>query len=380
MKRLLPYIATIPLVLMALTPPWNLKLDCTINGLWYLWATFIAGFLSFFYLYTKTSNWLKLLIIWGFISCFISKAPYMSFVMFWSVIACVYYYLLCRSLTDWSVVNKAIQSIFFVVSLLIILQSFGLDTLCNFNQKTPITLGTIGNKMMLSSFVCILGAFLIKKPLYWLPLGLIAVISGSAGAVLSVSCAFGVWLWFKARKLAYVAIIAVLLFSGYFAYTHNDLTVFNGPGRLPVWKRTVEKIIEHPQGYGIGTYKILFPLMSQDLPSTRGANDEGWKYENTQGKGLAWRRAHNSWLQFPFELGIPGFILLMGFIFSIVKNVLNDKNYTKFAGLILIGVNMLTAFPDRFAPSVLIMIAYLAYCGGTNAEKDTDSTYTYCTD
>lgn len=371
MKKLIPIIALIPLVLLALTPPWSFKLDCTISGLLYLWVVFIAGFLTFLFLYFKVSAWLKLLLIWCFISCFISKAPYMSFVMFWSVIACAYYYLLCKQIIDFVPVKKVIQAIFFLVSLLIIMQSFGLDTLLNFNQKTPVILGTIGNPMILGSFICILAPFLIFNPINWIPLILIALISRSSGAVLSIAAGLGVVLWSKAKKLCVGLVIALLGLSVIFAWFTGDFSKGTlNAGRFPVWKRTIELTLKHPQGYGIGCYKLLFPLMSQDLEASQGAGDAIWEYENTRGKGLAWRRAHNSWLQFPFEMGIPGFILLLGWIITILLTVIKNKEYVKLAGLVIIGTNLMVHFPDRFAPAVPVMIMFLAYASQHDERKN----------
>ena len=179
MKKLIPFAAIVPLVLLALTPPLDFQLDCRINSTLWLWATFASGFGAFFFLYQKVSNWLKLFVVWCFISCFISKAPYMSFTMYWSVIFCAYYYALCTKIEDFTIVKKVVQSIFFFVCILMILQAFGMDTLVNFNHKTPVIIGTIGNRMMTSSFACTLAPFIIFNPLNWIALALISIMTWS---------------------------------------------------------------------------------------------------------------------------------------------------------------------------------------------------------
>lgn len=363
-KKITPYIALIPLTLLALTPPWMLKLDCEINGLTYLWTVFISGFLAFMFLYFKVNTWLKLLVLWLFVNCFISRAPYMSFAMYWSVIACVYYYVLCRQIEDFTPVKKVIQSVFFLMAFLIIMQRLGLDTLLNFNDKTPVILGTIGNYMILGSFICVLMPFVMRVSwLNWIPMALIAFISGSTGAVLSVCAGLSVILWYRAKRLCIGLIIALLCIIGVFAYKTGDFNASTlKAGRFPVWKRTVELIAKCPQGHGIGTYKLIFPTMSQDLESSKGARNVEWEYENTKGHGLAWRRAHNSWLQFPFEIGILGFLLFLGWIMSVVIKVIKNKEHLKLAGLVILGTNLLVHFPDRFAPAVPIMIMFMAFC------------------
>ena len=189
------------MTILALTPPWSFNLNCSVNGLGWLWAVFISGFLAFLFLYQKVSIWLRLLVVWCFISCFFSRAPYISFTMYWTVIICAYFYALCTKIEDYTPVKKAIQAIFFFVATLIVMQSFGLDKLLNFNQASPVILGTIGNQMILSSFVCILAPFLIISPLNWIALIAIAFISHSSGAVLSIGAGLCVYGWARFRRL-----------------------------------------------------------------------------------------------------------------------------------------------------------------------------------
>lgn len=358
MRKYLGYILSVPLVLLALTPPWNISVTCDFNGLPFLWSTFLAGFLVAALFYIRVNVCLKLFVLWCFIGCFTSKAPYMSFAAFFSVIACVYYYVACRFITDWRPVFKAVQAIFLLICLLIVLQSFGLDTLLNFNMKDPCVLGTIGNKMVLGSFACVLAPFVIYAPVNWAALCLIAFISMSSGAVLSLFAGFAYWYCSKIKRFSFGIAVAAIYAVCMFAFSTGDLKVFTGPGRGPVWARTASLAIHHPQGHGIATYKLLFPLYSQDLEASH-ANHK-WTYENTKGDGLAWRRTHNCWLQVLFETGIPGFLLLLGFVLSIVRKSYKDPR--KLTGLIIIGVDMLTHFPTRMMQSVPLIIMYLAWC------------------
>jgi O-antigen ligase len=280
--------------------------------------------------------------------------------MYWSVIACAYYYVLCRKITDFTPVKKVIQAVFFFVTLLIIMQCFGLDTLLNFNQKDTCVLGTIGNKMVLGSFVCVLAPFLVFNRLNLAVLVLIALISGSTGTMLAVFAGLGYLLWVK-TKWGKAVCLFLIICATLMALKQGDIYQFNRYGRLPVWKRTVELVAKHPQGYGVATYRLLFPIMSQDIAPCQGADMAEWEYDNTTGKGLAWRRAHNSFVQLPFEVGIPGMILFSGFLISVIWKI---RNPLVWAGIIVVGVNMLTAFPERMTQSVLILIMFLAMCKG----------------
>lgn len=262
MKKLIPYLALIPLVIMALTPPLEFALDCTINSTFWLWMTFLSGFLTFLLLYQKVSVWLKLLVIWCFISSFFSKAPYMSFTMMWSVIVCAYYYLLCTKIEDWEPVKKCIQAIAFFIVLLFIMQLFGKDTLVNFNHKTPVIFGIIGNRMIASTFMCVLAPFLLFNPLNWAVLIIISFITWSSGAVVSMLSGLSVYSWLKYKRLRAFIVITALIASILFAYNTGDFSKSTvRAGRIPIYKKGIELAIKRPIGYGIGTWKILFSYM-----------------------------------------------------------------------------------------------------------------------
>lgn len=272
----------------------------------------------------------------------------MSFTMYWSLIACAYYYVLCKQIEDFTSVKKAIQAIFFFIALLVIMQFFKLDTLLNFNTKTLQVIGTIGNPMISSSFMCILAPFLILTPLNWLPLFIMAFMTLSSGGVLSITTGFGVYSWFRFKRLRIVIIILAIIIPVILAYkTSKFIPAVIRAGRLPVYIDTIKLSLKHPQGYGIGTYKVLFPVLC----------NEKIKFE--QHNGARWLETHNDWLQILFETGFPGFVLFFGWIISILKQV---KDPMKLAGLVILCVNMGIHFPTRMCMSVLIILMFLAYC------------------
>ena len=351
------YLALIPMVFLAITPPLDLALDCTINSTFWLWMTLASGFFAFLFLYQKVSVWLKLFVIWCFASCFISKAPFMSFTMYWSLIVCAYYYSLCKQVEDFTLVKKAIQSIFFFVTLMIIMQIFGFDTLLNFKEKTPDVLhgvmtpivGIIGNRMIASSFVCVLAPFLIFTPLNWVVLIILAVVSWSSGALLSIGAGLAVWSW-QFKKLRLGIVLLAIFIPVIFAWKTGDFSKdVMRAGRLPVYLDTLKLSLKHPQGFGIGTYKIVYPVI-------------GSKEVRAQQPGRAWRTTHNDWLQILFEVGFPGFILFTGWLISILLTVIRSKNYLKLAGLAIIATNMAIHFPGRMIQSAFIILMFLGYC------------------
>jgi O-antigen ligase len=351
-NKIITYITLIPLLILALTPPWDFKLDCSVNSLIWLWAVLLSGFLAFLFIYQKVNVWLKLLVIWCFISCFLSRAPFISFTMYWSVIVSAYYYALCKRIEDYTPVYKTIQAIFYLTTLLVIMQLFGKDTLLNFNSKSvdPAVLGIIGNQMIASSFFCTLAPFLIVNPLNWLPLSIVCLISHSSGAVLALGMGGAILLWFKFKR-ARIAIVALMIaLPIVFALVTGDVATFAGKaGRRQVWIKTFELSVKKPFGYGIGTYKILFPVLC------------GNEIKKQQ-PGREWNTAHNTFLQLLFETGFIGIILLAGWVVSIILNVLKHKNYLKLAGLAILTGTMMTQFPDRTIQCVFIILMFIAYC------------------
>jgi len=289
----------------------------------------------------------------------------MSFTMFWSVIACAYYYLLCKQIEDFTPVKKAIQTIFFFTILLFITQGFGKDTLLNFNQKTPVIVGLIGNRMISSSFICILAPFLISNPLNWIALFIISFITWSSGAVLAIGAGFSIYAWNKFKRFRVLIVVLAILAPVLLALHKGTFYEFNKSGRGPAWARCIKLSLGHPQGYGVGTFKLIFPVLSNDLISTLGHNPsphiDNWEYENTKGRGLRWGQAHNAYLQILFETGFLGLGLFMAWMISIVLKIVRNKEYLKLAGLVIVATNAMTAFPDRMPQTALILMMLFAW-------------------
>ena len=285
----------------------------------------------------------------------------MSFTMFWSLITCAYFYVLCRQIEDWSFVKKTVQALFLFIILMTIMQVFGKDTLLNFGSKSVRIFGIIGNPMIASSFTCIIAPFLLFSPLNWIALALASFLSGSSGAVLSVSAGVGAYVWMKFKKLRIKMVLLAILIPLIFAWKAGDFsTVAFRAGRLPVYKKTVELSLKRPLGYGIGTFKLLFQVYCGD------------EIQGELPKGRAWLITHNDWLQIFFETGFVGFILLIGWCISLLRRV---KDPIKFAGLVILGTNMMIHFPTRLVQGALIIIMFVAYCskGELNAKTNRGS-------
>lgn len=243
------------------------------------------------------------------------------------------------------------QALFFLICALLTLQLFGRDTLLNFNMASPAVLGTIGNRMIFSSFVCVLAPFLIITPLNWIPLAISAFISSSSGAWLALAMGGATMLWLKVKRARIALVVLIFVIPILYAYKTGDIYQFTRAGRGPMWVDATKLMLKQPLGYGIGTFKVLYPIMAD-------------KKVKIQQPGREWNTAHNDFLQIPWEIGIPGTLLLCGWILSILRKL---RDPIKLSGLAILTGTMTVHFPSRLCQTVLIILMYLAYCERTAA-------------
>ena len=88
--------------------------------------------------------------------------------------------------------------------------------------------------------------------------------------------------------------------------THDYNWVGNAEGgRMSVWKRGIGYMVQHPiTGVGAGA----FPVAEGTISSLAAAQEYG--------QGLKWSAAHNSFVQVGAELGFPGLIVFLAFLFT----------------------------------------------------------------
>jgi len=356
-KRAVGYFIATAVAILALAPPEKIRLWCTVNSTVWRWSSLMAGFLAFMFVFTRANIWIKLIVVYAYINCFLSRAPYLSFTIYLSVIVCAYLYLLCFSM-EWEPIFNTIQSLFMLSFLLIIMQALKKDTLLNFGRDEAVVFGSIFNSMLLASYItCLTPFLLIRNKLYIVPVLIIAVMSRSSGMVLSLAAGVIFYSFFKIRnKIAYIAVVMVLIL-GMLTYAYHDKQFdkfFKGrAARWPVWVKTVQLVNENPySGWGIGTYKILFPVLSGQM-----IEESGEKH--------TWMRAHNDWVQFPFELGYVGFAFVLGLVGYLMwlfkRAIKTEPIILSMTGLVIYGSNMMVHFPGRLTQSVLILLCFLAY-------------------
>lgn len=365
--RIITFAILIPAIILAILPSIPYSIPITINSnLWY-WLVLASGFLAFLFIYSNARFLIKALVVYCFINCFFSRAPFLSFTAYLSLIVCAYYYLLALRIKKWNYIFNAMQCIFWLTILFTFVQAIGKDTMMNFGRDEPVFFGTIANNMRSSSMVVIVGLFLIcKNILYIIPMLLFAWMTKSSGAMVSIIPGSLIYLLFTSKVEVYKkAVITFVIFSiGCAFILQNNFYSKITYGRLPVWKKTVELTREHPlEGWGIGTYKVIVPALTN--PQISGGYANPWVFENTKGDWLAWRQAHNCWLQFLFEGGLIGLGLLLLLFFQYMRGFLQSPRTSQMiiavSALLMLAGNMCIHFPTRLTQAVLIILLFLAY-------------------
>lgn len=121
--------------------------------------------------------------------------------------------------------------------------------------------------------------------------------------------------------------------------------------RIKTWKQSLSMIGDNPiTGVGSGSWKINIPKYG------RGS------YQESAGH-ISRAKAHNEYIHLTSENGIIGFLLLMGLIFLIVRNIpqvntYNNESYILVAALTALSIDALFSFPFDRIPHLVV----LAFC------------------
>jgi O-antigen ligase len=338
LKKLYPYIALIPIVGFCLIPPINVGLEAPGQGVT-TWLILVTAFFGIYTLFLKTHGFIKVIAVAGFINCFFSSAPYLSFIAYISLIACCYFFILCTEIENWTPVFRSLQAILLLNVVLIIMQLTGNDKLLNFGLPTINCYGTIGSNNQIGGLVNSLSAFLVLiNPVNFIfPLAT-GIITKSMGTFLAGAVGISVWLLARMGKRALIVIAILAVFFIVSGKQQGDFV--NGSGRTPVWKKTVELSNRRPiTGWGMGSYKCI---MNAFMPT--------------------FRMAHNSMLQVLFEFGYLGFIFISILFGVLIYRLIKAGEIMCLSGLSMIAVDSMVHFPERQIQVVLILIAFMAFC------------------
>jgi hypothetical protein len=349
MNNIKGWIAIFFVIGLSLLPPIDFYIKNFSNDYW-TWAICVAGFLGCLTVFLDTNIFVKIISVGGFLNCFLSIAPYISFTSYISLVGCCYLYIFCCGIKNWVLVFKMIKAVAIFSLILFVMQFFHHDQLLNFGG-TNDQFGGVGQHMRMGSFGAILTSLLIVvNP--WLCLFGIAVglFCKSTWTLIAVSCGT----FFINKKLFIVLLIIGVCFIIYLGKIKENIS---GVGRMPVWKKTVELSNKKPiWGYGIGTYKLVFAPLAR-LHDT------------------AWKTAHNDWFEILFEAGRPGLLFIITMFSWLFFLLWYKQDWICLAGLTMIMVDMVSHFPMRMMNTVPLIILFLAFCEqriryGCNSIKD----------
>jgi hypothetical protein len=307
------YLALIPIVILSLMPALGMYIPFNDKVAWF-WAFLIIGFLGLYSLTLKIPVSVKAISAILFINVFYSKAPFISQFSYMEFVGCLYLYILCRGIDDWPLVFKALKVILAINLLLFFFQMIGKDSLLNFGFSKSSCVGVVGNPMQFKSYIIVLVALLMQDVKF--------LRSAAVQTYLSIS---------------------LIILGFVYAIVRNSITeliIYRGP----VWIETIRLALEHPFiGWGVGTYKAIFNSIATLSVSAR-----------LEGQ---WLSAHNDWAQILYECGIPVFIMLVAYAWSLFK----ESRGVQRIGALLVIYTLTVHFPMRITQVVPLLILFVAY-------------------
>ena len=317
MTKYLSYIAAFIVSAFILMPPLDISPIMGFNMAIWTGVVLIFAFLGFSLLRTSMNPFLKALSVYLFIISFLSACPHVSFNCYCVIVACLGLYLVFTKITRWEPIFKGIEGAFWVICVLLVMQSLNKDSLLSFGSKEGTLYGCAMNKMMMCSLLACMAPFLlIRNKFYSIPLLILFVLKQH---------------------------------DFFFLSRWNSEFIY---GRPNVWFYTLKTYLQHPfVGWGMGTYKFIFPAISVNFANPSA----GYLKDATK-----WLQAHNDYLQVLWEAGGIGLGLFMAYIISVF--VKSRKDIYKIIGLVIMGLNMMIYFPMRMIQVIPLMILWGAYC------------------
>lgn len=349
-----PYtiLSLIGIVFISLIPPIDLFLKNPPTDKWF-WMVLIAGFLGVLTLFLRTNWFVRIIAVGGFINCFFSCGAYLSFTTYILLVMSCYFYIICSRIEDWELIFNALKSILILNIVMLFMQITGHDNLLNFgtpaltyHNTDDTRIGIIGQHMQMSSFSVILSSLLMTvSPWVIIFPIIVSILCHSFWGILSSVVGGLLYLGFRNRTLALrLGLVFFILLFGYAIKNDKISQATAVSGRLPVWSKTIHFSNQHPfVGWGIGTYKNIFPQISHT-----GA--------------IPYAQAHNCWLEFAFEIGYLGLLFYLALFLSTAFRLFGVGAISLFSGLAMIACDMIGHFPTRQIQCIPLIILFFAYC------------------
>jgi O-antigen ligase len=217
--------------------------------------------------------------------------------------------------------------------------------------------GFIGNPNMSGALLAVCMPAFFRNRWWWgLPLVFWGIhLSASLGGTIPALTAFalfGILKWAETDKLPIFLFLMFLFGVSFIVYIANaqygGLPQFFGI-RWLVWEDTWKFIVRHPiVGYGVGTFKQLYPQISAKSISE------------------CFGHAHNEYLQLWFEMGLIGMVSMAGFIGATLRHGMKlrankdgDVNHLIVLGLCGLSAGLLNSivnFPMHNSIGIFIVL------------------------
>ena len=328
-------------------------------------------------LYLKINIWIRLLTLFLVVNCYLSEFPVVSFFSYTNYVGAFLLYLLCIRLShkDFNFVLKIFPAFLIFQGLILCSQYVNRDILLKALDLGKFTqYGSVSNAMMFASLLVILAAPLaLNKKWYVIPIFIMLFTFPQIHRMLApliVGCCFYIFFKIRHTKKIKVLFIIAFLIGSFFYMKYKTWELFLPGRRGPIWVRTIEMANDLKwKGWGIGTFKNIFPLNSGDIAggwtAAYATKGEKWNIGGYEAGHIQWRRAHNFYVQFYFATGWSGIFLLLGLYLWVIWRFATapktDQLIITMAGLIVIALNMAETYPDKMVQLVPIMMFMLAY-------------------
>jgi hypothetical protein len=391
-KTLASYAFGVWLAVMAVLPPIPYTLSIRTEPMFWLAGVVLAGFFGFFLVYCNSmGGWLKALVIYLWLTAFLSTAPFASFNAVALFILAAYVYMALLK-SDFNIITRFIEAVFWFELALVVMQLTGHDSLMDFGSKYTVVndgsgslidiqavakegsffLGTVRQQMRLGSLFAVMAPFLIyRSRLYFIPLFILAYLSKSAGLSTALLAGAVTLTWLNMDRryrgplvgLSIAGLSVCLLLWDWGSFYAAFLA---GDGRLQIWMVIVKTWLFNTAGpmgspdfFGISQ---TGPFDVKSLFFGRGLDTFIYLFPIFKHDPNPFPQAHNCWLQLAWEGGLIGLSIFIGYFVNLVRRLARGYQHELLAGLACISVNAMAAFPTRMVQTGFLLVAFFAMC------------------
>jgi hypothetical protein len=374
MTRIYSHIIGFAIGALAVAPPIPYKIPVMVNSFSWLYMVVISALMAFALWNTKLHIAIKVLLVYLFVTCFVSEVYYFSFNAFVLFVGAVYIYQILKH-SDFDIIISFIEAAFWLQVIVVLIQYFGFDMLMSFDKQNFKFFGTVFQPMRLGSLMCVMAPLLIyKSKLYLIPLFLLSLWSGTLGFsyALAVGVAVYIAMTIGIKHWKYMLTLFIILIAYcYFAAVVTSSDAFRvavTEGRLPVWWLVVKSWALDTKQVAAGIPDLFGisqtgPVNIKSIFFGHGLDTFLPLFQYYKHDPNPFPQAHNDFLQVLWEIGLIGFIIsFVWYIGDLIRRICLKGRKDLLAGLSMFGVNMNFAFPIRQTQCWLLLIAFIAFC------------------